>query len=166
MNMKYSANKIGGLLRLIDLFLITYFATVNFPVVFPGLEKQLNMAVELLRPFVSVFIPVYNIGYTFFSIIILVIFLIMAAFKNLDMDKNAVARVANMKSINRGIIISIFSLVENCTLVWLAWSYGAHYMAFIVFVMLIVSRLCIRAVNNAIEHSKNRAVQIISEQET
>jgi hypothetical protein len=149
----------GILLRLIDLFLIAYFtAALGLFAFFTGLENLADITAEVLRPFVSVFIPIYNIGYTIIALISLSVILILTAVKHLNTDE-----VEKIKPIKRLAITKILLHIKSCALIWLAWGYGAHYMAFMVFVRVILSRLYTKAANSAIEQLKDRAVQIIGE---
>jgi hypothetical protein len=120
--------------------------------------------VNVLRPFVSVIIPIFNIGYTVCTFVVLVIILILAASKHPNLsDKDTVANIANIKPVKSGIIRKTLSLGENLALVWLSWSYGAHYMAFIVFARVIIGKMFTWAVNSAVEAAKDKAVQMTGE---
>jgi hypothetical protein len=130
--------------------------------IFPEVKNQIDLSIKVLRPFVSVFIPLYNIGYTLFSLFVLAISLLLIIYKHLDLEEvEAIVKISKIEPVKRGTIGRMLSIIRNLALVWLAWWYGAHYMAFLVFAMMILGRLFTRAVNDAIEVSKNKAVQII-----
>jgi hypothetical protein len=155
---------IGKVLIFIDLFFIVYFTMSLNLVMFPDYENQIDVVVNVLRPFVSVFIPIFNIGYTIFALIVLVIVLILATFKHLDIsDKEAIVNINNIKPVKGGIIRKTLSLGKSLALVWLAWSYGAHYMAFIVFAMVITGKMFAWAMNSALEAAKDKTVQMLGE---
>jgi hypothetical protein len=131
---------------------------------FSGLENYLDTAIEVLRPFVSVFIPVYNFGYTVISIIVLFISIILVVLKHFGIDdRKILVNLAKIKPAKRGIIRMILLSGKELSLIWLAWSYGAHYMASMVFARMIIFRLFTRVANNIIEYSKDKAVQIVDE---
>jgi hypothetical protein len=155
---------IGKLLVIINLFFIVYF-TISLDLVnFPDYENQIDAAVNVLRPFVSVFIPIFNIGYTILAFVVLVIILILVASKHPNLsDKDTIANITNIKPAKSGIIRKTLLLGKNIALVWLSWSYGAHYMAFIVFAMVIIGKMFAWAVNSAIEAAKDKAVQMMGE---
>jgi hypothetical protein len=153
---------IGKLLVAIELFLIVYFTMSLNLVKFSEHENQIDAAVNILRPFVSVIIPIFNIGYTILAFIVLVIILILVASKHPSLsDKDTIANITNIKPVKSGIIRKTLSLGKTLALVWLSWSYGAYYMAFIFFVMVITGKMFTWAVNSAIEAAKDKAVQMM-----
>ncbi|GHU14033.1 hypothetical protein FACS1894161_4450 [Spirochaetia bacterium] len=163
-DMKTNGKTIVLLLRALDLFFIVYFAmALNLPEIILSGQIQLRMIVKVLRPFVSVLIPLYNIGYTIFALVSLFFSLILAASKLPDMDsKESIVNIAKVKPIKRRIARKVSSLIRELAMVWLAWSYGARYMAFIVFATLILDRLLIRVANSAVETAKDKVVQMVS----
>jgi hypothetical protein len=129
---------------------------------FPDVQIQMDMMVKAFRPFVSVYIPIYNIVATLFCLLVLGISLIMAIIKNLDLETETIVRFSELKPMKRGVIKNLLSLAD-LALIWLAWSYGAHYMAFLDFALMITRRLYSWALNRFIEAVRDKAVKMVSE---
>jgi hypothetical protein len=122
----------------------------------------MDMIVKIFRPLVSVYIPIYNIVGTLFCLLVLGIVLIMAIVKNFDLETETIVRFSKLKPMKRGLIKNLLSLAD-LTLIWLAWSYGAHYMAFLNFALMITGRLYSWAFNRFIEAVRDKAVKMVSE---
>jgi hypothetical protein len=161
--MKSNAKTIGVICTTIKLFLIAYFAmALNLLSMFPDIRTRINMIVKAFRPFVSVAIPVYNIVGTLFCLLVLGITFIMAIAKSIDLDVEIIAKFSELKPMKRRMINNLLFLAE-LALIWLAWNYGAHYMAFLDFALMITGRLYSWAYNRFIEAVRDKAVETVVE---
>jgi hypothetical protein len=158
MEAKKPAGNISVITRTIDLLLIAYFAmSLDMLMVFPDIQIQM---VRVLRPFVSVFIPVYNIIYTVISLLFLGIVLFLMIMPR-HMDEAEIIRYGSVFKPVKGTVSGLLSLISSVALVWVSWSYGAHYMAFIVFARIVINRLYSWALNRFIETMIKKAVQMV-----
>ncbi|MDR2094412.1 MAG: hypothetical protein LBP76_02700 [Treponema sp.] len=162
--MKTNTRTMSVIFVTIDLFLIVYFTmALNLLVILPDIQTQMDMIVKVFRPFVAVFIPLYNMVVTFFCLLLLGIIFVLAIAKHFDLlDVKTTVKLSELKPEKRGVIKNVLSLID-LALIWLAWSYGAYYMASLKFSLMLIGRLYLWVLNRLIEHVRDKAVKMVSE---